>query len=499
MLVKLLDQQHDDYRDCKVVWQKIDLLSRGGHALEAQAERFLMQRPKELSDIYRSRRMQFTQQNILGTGIGWYQSALFPEDPQVLIRRDEAELAGADADFWTGFQKNCDRRGTKFSNLMADTFETAALFGTAWVLTDLPRQGEFKTRAQQKAAGALNPYIGLFNPQDVTNWSEDEAGNLDWVVFSSTVTRQSFGGTPKIVDRWCYFDKTTYKVFEAVREDANQKATDAPLVIEGPHALADLGRVPVRRVAVPRILWLGDRVYLQVLNHLNMDNSFGWALFMANMAVPVITGDYKDSPTVSETALINLETGSTFEWSEPKGTSFEHSATRLSSLREEIYRQMYLQAQGRSSKASASAQSGYSKEMDMAPSKDILNRYGEMIREAMVNVLTDVQAARNPKDELQFSVRGFDFADSDTEQDIAEATGALGLDIQSDTYRKEVQKGICRRVLKDRPPEVLTAIDAEIDSAPTMEEQAAAEAQQMRDRMQLSIQKNFVKDAPVTS
>jgi hypothetical protein len=38
--------------------------------------------------------------------------------------------------------------------------------------------------------------------------------------------------------------------------------------------------------------WIANRVYLQLCDHLNQDNSLGWALFMANLAMPAIFSNH---------------------------------------------------------------------------------------------------------------------------------------------------------------------------------------------------------------
>ena len=86
MSVKDLDAQHPDHAANAQTWCDVDLLYRGGGALKARAERFLVKRPKELAEVYAARVARFFYQNILGTALGWYESAMFATDPDIHIK-----------------------------------------------------------------------------------------------------------------------------------------------------------------------------------------------------------------------------------------------------------------------------------------------------------------------------------------------------------------------------------------------------------------------------
>ncbi|MCC6591594.1 MAG: hypothetical protein IT168_33215 [Bryobacterales bacterium] len=462
--VEFLDAQHPDYVLNAGSLDDIELLYRGGQNLKSHAERFLIKRPRELSEVYRARCERFTYQNILGTALGWYQSALFADDPDILIRHGEVEAGDVQREPYMRFFADCDRAGTTFVDLWRDAALSLMLYRSAFFLTDLPKIGDQPaTLAEQKALGALDPYLVLYDPRQVINWECDAYGNLSWVVIATVSDQRSFGAATTIFDRWYYFDRTTCGVYEARREKNGEKAETAALIHSGPHALAEAGRVPVRWIQLPESLWLANRAHLQVIDHLNQDNSYSWALFMACHPVPVIKGDYKQPPQNTEVSYIHLAENGAFEWAEPSGASFEHSANRIAALREEIYRQLYLQAQGRSSTASASAQSGFSKEMDMAPSRDVLNGFGDVIRAGMKNVLLDVAAIRG--DDLTFNVTGFDF-DAEDPADIESDQATLDMSIPSSTLRKEIWKRAAMRKLKDARPEIRESVKAEIDASP---------------------------------
>lgn len=470
-----VDQKHPFWSEHAEFWEKIELLHLGGEALKRQGAKFLVARPAEAQKVYQTRLQRFTYQNILGTVVGWYESRMFRDDPQIFLK-DAAGEQSTDR-FYTRFLADADRRGTSLTAMAREWFRRCLLDGAVYVLTDLlPGAGDAPNRYEQRHTGGLDPFLVTFSASQAINWGTDRYGNLEWIVLATSALRQGFREKAETVDTWWYFDRESYRRYEARRED-NGNAAEPRLVDEGKHALTGK-RVPVRRIAVPAGLWIGYRIAPQILDHLNQDNALGWALFMGCLAVPVISGNYADNPQISEAGWILLEKGSTFGWSEPTGSSFEHAARRVEHLREEIYRQAYLQAQGRSTQATPAAQSGISKEMDMAPSTDVMNGFGRIFRDALKAVLEDVVSVRGG--ELAVDVSGLSFPEREVLAEIEVAKAALDLQIPSDTYRRVVMKTAYRQYVNNADPNTLKQIDAEIEAAPSAAEQAAQTREQMR-------------------
>jgi hypothetical protein len=478
--VRALETPRDEHVAKRQVWADLELLYRGGHALRARADRFLLPRPRELREVYAARLARFTYQNILGTALAWYESAMFEREPAVNIEPSD--------EYWVAFLENCDRAGASFTEFFRGVLRDLVLYGVAYVLVDLPRVegAEILTLADQRAMGALDVYLVRYSPLQVVNWSVAEDGQLDWVIVDTSYEVREPFAEAAAVDRWHVFTRTDYAVYEARRLESGERAREAVLVAAGAHALSGAGRVPMRRGVMPDALWLADRVYLHALAHLNLQNAYYWGLTMGCLPVPVIIGEYSEPPVVSETAYIHLpEPGSRFEYAEPSGRTYEVSAQEIQAIREEMYRQLYLQAQGRSSAATPSAQSGYSKELDMAPARDVLRALGDMLRNHMRVVIEDVAMARG--DQVAVDIRGFEFTEGDDPEQIKAAQAALELGIPSATLEREIQKRIARYLLRDANQSVIQAVEAEIDAAPTREERQAAAEEAARRRIAESL------------
>lgn len=505
--INKLNRENEYYSREKGNWVDYDLLSRGGPALKLEAARMLVKGEKEMQDVHLERCKRFTYQNIMGTVIGWYVSKLFQTDPEIHFRKAGSQdaYAGKNKDWYSGFLKNCDKSGTTFVDLWRTISSTILTLHDAWVCIDLPHSedGAYASKQQQRQAGALDPYVMWYDPRNVINWQVDAYGNFEWVVIRNQGYKQEFLGAGKFVETWYYYNRTQYAVYEVERDvnDSNEQTTlvdasgaplrsgsntKAELIADGEHALAQFKQVPVRYINVPDALHLACRAYLPALAHLNIENDFYYCLHRGNVPMPVFYTEAEIYPTVAATGYFQFKPGDRAEWMEPRGAAYATNEKVLADLRQEIYRQMYLTAQGRDSSAAAAAASGVSKEVDMLPAREVLSALGDNIRAQMQLVLGDVAKARGDAD-IEFDVRGMNFLNNPAiqEAEIAEIVDLL--DIQSDTLDKEKQKKVAISYLRDSNPSITEKVVAEIDAAPTKSELEKQEQQLMLQKMTANV------------
>lgn len=492
-----VNQYHSEYKTVYQDWERMLLLYEGGYLSKSSASSFLVRRPRELAEVYTARLDRFSYHSILGTCFGWYHASLFKNPPIIQMGKLDSSgsvVPGLDANldkFYNAFRKNCDRKRTSLTELTRDLWTNQALFGVGYVLLDLPPAEAapgtslyaMKQTGNVDADGKPYPHLVSYSPLDVINWATDEYGILSWAVLRTQETRGDFLGKSQTVDCWIYFDRQNYVRYERARQD-NEKNWEAieinapvQIVKSGPHALAEAGIVPLLKFPVTSALWLANRAYLPIVDHLNADNAYGWALYMANLAMPVIISDDEVSPTLSEAGFIRLKAGSSYTWSEPTGTSFSHASKRVEELRQEIFRLMYLIYQGRTANATADGASGASKEMDMMPAQDVMNEYGDVIVSATQQILDMVALARGD-DGVCADVRGMKFGKTATLEQIQKTEAVLALAIPSDTFNKQVFIQAAAEYLPDANPEVLEKIAAEIEASPSIVMQMQAMANQ---------------------
>jgi hypothetical protein len=501
--VTKLNAQQPEYASLRGAYDDFSTLYEGGKAIRDRVTQFLRKRPKELSDVYTVRQQNFSYTNLLGNIVGWYEAAVFKQAPQIVKKQAGAKgdaalkIPGEVETFCAAFEKDCDQGGTSFVDFWPQVLESLLLYRSAYVLVDLPGASDDAplSLGAQVRTGRLNPFLAAYDPTSVVNWECDARGNLEWAVLYMRCVEQKILDHAKQVDYWYIFDRQQVALYEReVRSDENRTPEDATATLAAgyprPHALADQNRVPLRKITVPKGLWLANRVYLPLLNHLNLDNSLDFGLFQSNLAQLVIEdgtmGNYEDkpasgAPVSSEVGYHHLPNGGKMYYLEPEGRSYAASQTRIDNLEERIYKACYLQDQARTNSSTPTAQSGISKAMDKTPSRDAMCALGDLIRGAMQAVYQDALSVRGFT-EIEADIRGLDFSDKASAEDLDLLERGQAIPVNSKTFEREVGKKTARVTLPDMNPDTLRVIDAEIDANPTpSEQQAAQEAQQRQD------------------
>jgi len=477
--VAQLDVKHIEWRMYNMTWIILQLLREGGDMLRQNAQLLLAPRPKEDPSVYNARIKRITYQNIIANAGGWYEAEMFKTAPRIEMQGDE----------YDNFLQDCDRTGRSLVDFYRTEYGDVFVNGRSYVLVDQP-QGSAKTLQEERDLKLNEPYLTHFNPLEVINWKKDVNGNFEWVVIRIKIDRCEFLGSQKWATRWMYYDRENFRIYEHVGDPDAAGAYAQPkpdekvaLVSEGLHALAHVKKVPIHVFMLPNCRWMGKDAYLQLIDHFNQDNTYAWALFMSNLAMPVITGNVDASEIeFSEASFIVLPEGTKYEWSEPKGTSFTASENRVSQLREECYRQMYLMAQGRSSRATPAMQSGKSKEVDMVPARDVLSSHGDGIRASMNAVCRMVIEAKtrtilDPSDDA-VTVNGFNFDVDMSTEEVFAASATVEVGIPSPTFERVMYKKMVRSWTADQPQEVVDTIFTEIDEGPLLEQRRFAQMEQ---------------------
>jgi len=474
---KDLNVKHGDYARKINSWEKSALLACGGADMLAAMDKFLFRRPAEDEDVYRDRLNQCTYNSLIGSIIGWYQSAISRNKPSMMVFKDGTAVK--EKQWWGQFESNVDRNNKTLYEYAADMLRDLLVFGEAWALVDLPKSDGEKPRslADQMQAGALDAFLVRYAAPQVYDWSEDEAGRLLWVKIKATIERRAFLATGEIVDVWYYFDRERFEVYEAPRRDGKE-AEQAFQTAAGRHAMADLKTVPVLRFRVPEELWLANRVLPQLIEHVRTENGLANAVDKVCYPWPYIKGDFDDKPIRSMVTFLKLAADGDAGYVEISGTGVDKAVNRCAAIREDVYRACYLQAQGRSTEATPAAQSGYSKEMDMLPSLDILNKFGSVLRSALVSILDTVAKIRGEVN--QFAVSGYEFDTTGTDNALDQLDRVDDVGIESDTLRRVLSKRAVRSLLTGEDPAIVAAAEKEIDQAPSIEEQKKAEVEARR-------------------
>lgn len=514
-----IDVKHADWLLYSEAWYNTCIMYEGEPLISKNAERFLQRKPKEDSAAFQHRLDLFTYENHMGTGLGYYEAEMFDTDPEInILPKDKATNAPVsdgkisteqDQFYNQRFLKNCDRAGTPLLDKFQDVYQYTLLYGAAWVLDDLPRPDpnappvSLKEQQDQKL---LDPYKVLYAPIDIINWESDEEGNLAWAVIFVTNENQTFLGKPMITDRWTYFDKQQYLVYEQTYEkeastaqvQALQDTTPVYLVAAGYHVMAKYNTLPLQHIPISNGWWLARRAYSPARKHINVSNALDWSLQMAALSIPIVFTDQEVSQiAVSEVGFLVFGQEDRFEYAEPDGKSWAELGKREVSLKEAIFRAMFLISMARGTSSTAAAQSGVSKQQDMAPSQSVLSGMGAVLRAAMQECIERTMKVRaaipgfEADADITVDVRGFTFEDKTSVEEIDVIQTVLDMDIPSDTLEKEAYNMTARAFLKNANPDVLQTIHDEIAAAPNKADRDMAAQQQQLDMRQQTLRTNI--------
>ncbi len=447
-----INQEHPDYTSRAAMWRRYRDIYSGGEQFRLNAAQYLVQRLKEPADVYAERLGRVFYENYVGSIVDWYTATLMREEPVI----DLSEGSTPAKQFFSQFIQNCDLRGTTLAQFFRQQLTEALVCGKSYVVVDFPRtEGEVRSRAEEDAQGRSRAYLTSYTADEVINWSYDDRGELEWLVIRTSLLKQdsvrSLGW--KRETRWIYYDRENYEIYE------QGKTID--LIEQGRHGFASVNRVPVFEMKVSDGLWLTNKSASLQLEHFNKSNALAWALTMGLFAMPIVYSEREWSQVVGESYYIQLGPEDRFGWAEPDGKVYQIAANNLDRLKDEIYRVSYLMQQA--GQSSTAFQSGLSKQWDFAVTQEILSAYGDVVKDAMRNIMNAIATAR--QDDIVVGVTGLDSFDiTDFSSEAADADSLLHLGIASPTLKKQVFKRVALKYLCDARQEIKDRIAEEIDA-----------------------------------
>jgi hypothetical protein len=454
-----IDREHAHFTRHKRTLQMYRDLYAGGFEFKERAAHYLLRRQKEPLDVYAERLSRVYYENYIGSIIDWYGSTLFRREPSLHFEQG----LESDQQFLAQFAEDCDQRGTAMSDFFRYTFLDSLVAGKSHILIDFPRSSKpVMNRAEEDAAGISRAYLVRYQAEDLINWSTDERGDYEWVVFRQKLKQQPTIESPSVVEEtwWRYYDKSEYRLYRRV--EGRKESGVIELVAQGPHALTLQRRVPVFTLEVSEGLRLMSKTAHLQLEHFNKSNSLGWAITMGLFSMPVIYSDREWDQIVGESYYIQLGPSDRFGWTEPDGKVYQIAANNLETLKEEIYRVCYL-SQASGEIIGGRAQSAASKQMDFTITQEVLRAYGSAVKDCIRRIIAAISEAR--QDEVAVTVTGLDEVDiGDFTTELNNAASLLGLGIESPTLKREISQRLALKYLNDARQETKDQIAREIDA-----------------------------------
>jgi len=184
---------------------------------------YLIRHPRETDEKYESRRKLSYYPNFTRKVLNAYISHLFKEP----VSRNTAGSQELE-NFWN----KANLKGEYIDKAMKRYSTLANVLGTLFLIVDRK-----PLTAITRAEDLLNtPYIVPKMPTEVVDYSVDQSGQLEWIVFSEVITSKKFKGEKKDEVRFRYFDKEGWQILKGTT------ILDATVESQGTH---NLGIVPV--------------------------------------------------------------------------------------------------------------------------------------------------------------------------------------------------------------------------------------------------------------
>lgn len=373
-------------------------------------------------------------------------------------------------------REDIDKQGSSIPEFRKQMADMAQLYGHCFVIVDSPKVSsteELKTRADQIEERAF-PYLCLYSPQDILNWSLDEYGKPYWVLVRETrdsnndVFNFKEGGEKQIYfrlwtrDGWMLFDADYEKLDEGIY-DLGEVPIVCVFAKKSKKARNFLGISDLADIAfISRDIYNASSELRQILR----DQTFAF------LAVQGTSDEYSDLQIGTGKGLLYPEGRNAPVYVSPPSDNatiyFDHIDRQIT----KIYQIAKLDSGGVSAKSSgtpkADAQSGVSKAWDFNQTNSALSSKSSNLEDAELRIWQ--LFAKWEGKEFTGSVQyPNEFSISSLTDDLNEAELESRVSL-GQTFNSEVRKAIVRKKFPRLDETEIEKMDAEIEALAARED-----------------------------
>ena len=345
--------------------------------------------------------------------------------------------------------------------------------GKAVAQIDTKRANGAVSKAQQRESGELNPYVILHPRSALWDWDSGRDG-FDFVkLHQFRLVRSGWEATPIPEHVFTIFYRengavlTSKYVVRKIQRDSkpplpepfissvNERDISIEANIEAQPIFNVGGKFefPVVTLTLPKALWMASQLFDSQKSYFTQTAALEYALYSNNFAMPVITGvdDDDDDPLqdrkMGDGYYLTLKTGQSITSFERNGASIQTAISYRAEVKRDIYDVLQQIAMSAADGASIIARSGESKSEDRRPEEILLERYGQSVKEFLVQVLKPAAIARG--EIVDWAVTGYDeFLGFSIADLLTDMEGIAAANIPSPTFKKEIQKHFVKRAAR---------------------------------------------------
>lgn len=492
---KVLESKHEEY--IVDYWEKLNAMYEGGYRLfnSPYLKDIFLKHAYEQPNIYNERKKRAFYINYAGEIIDYICAALAMHPVHV---ESEEEVD----QFYKDFKEDVSPAGGERVSLhkhITDQVRDALVYGRVWTMVDLPPVyepiGEVLSEAAQEESGLLNAYALSVPPRNVTNWSSNEDGNLEWAKLCYETKRYGFTeDSCEITKLYTIYTASAWARYKVTyNPDINppRDEDDILLVDSGVHSFE---RVPLIPFKLPPGLWAMNKLYSVAMEHFNKRCALSWAEYKSLFAerYEFLEGceDACDDISDDKERAVNQVRGQGYtqvraqndrvEYVGPPTEAFAYCLDNLSALRDEMHRITHQMALSVGTEASAVRRSGDSKEQDRQDTVVILNELGQLAREHVRRMYEAIATGR--ADNYKFNVSGLDeFEDLDVSGVLNQAVVLKDVDVPSPKFKIAHKFEVARATMGQKlSADELKEVRSEIEEAFKDEKPETAENRMLR-------------------
>lgn len=489
-----LKYRHQEHRNNEAYWNLLYAALEGGDKITDAIKRELLPNPDGRPEAVIAERVKLaTYVNKISPILNRFTSELF----------SKPGIYTGSTDIWwkdTFFANGClldddDDSRASFHNFLQRATRYALSTGKAVAQIDTRISEYPATKGTQQTLGELDPYVILHPRSALWDWDSSLEGFKFVKLQQFRLIRENWDSLPIPEHTFTIYFRDNSRILTSKYRVRYKKTVKDPRLkpfinivdnvdvdiftdLEAQEVFNVNGEYvfPIVTLTLPTSLWIGAQLMELQKSYFRQTAAIDYALYTGNYGILTINNveDESEDPlqnrSVGDGYYICLKEGQSMNWLERSGSSVATALNYRGELKRDIYDTLQQIAMSASDGASILSRSGESKKEDRRPEEILLTKYGELVKEFSKNILDCASIARGELS--KWEIGGFDdFISAGLTDILGDYAGLQTADIQSVTYKKEIQKALIKEVFKafDIDPTLLQKALKEIDAMPNVD------------------------------
>lgn len=451
---------------------------------------YLHRHIRERLDAFKSRQNRVYYWNYVEEIVDLYGSFIFSKGINRTFYKDSQDLAEQEMLEKNAFWENIDLHGTGIDAYMRKIFNFTQIFNFVDVVVDMPKTPVQLVSEQERLDAGIRPYVYHILPFNAINWERDAEGNFLWYRYRELMNKQyNPFALNNPAETWHYttWTRQGWTVHEVVFEPG--KTPQAVLVDVG---ATGLGEVPVVRFYGKKDLIEEDcglsvvsslgKINVAITNYLSLvdEDIYGKVLNLLLIQNPNAGSDDLDPSEQGTPSRGGLELGTNnaLEWSgeyppqylSPAAAPGEFILNLVSKCIDEMYKLATLWTDSgiRESRSGVSYSYEFNRTNNkLADKADLMEEGEKKVHQLYSKWLGEVWTG---------DVEYPDTFDVETIQQELDDLLQIKKAIRSPTLIRELEKWLSTKLLVHSTTQVMQKVITEIDTLPSLEEQASQQA-----------------------